>query len=142
MYCNEQHSFIGNTCIQSHYLGLTYLCIIFSPFKWRQSNTNRQTLASWNAAFYNIIKTSLVHVHKKFRKIISCSKPLPIKKRRNPGKKNLTLWTPSVPNGSGLLVLLSTNKTSASRMRSSPVGKALGINSLKCWTFEHFWNKT
>ena len=51
-----------------------------------------------------------------------------------------TLWTPRVPNGKGLLVLLSTNKTSASKMRSSPEGKAFGMNSEKCctWKFKKF----
>lgn len=53
-------------------------------------------------------------------------------------KKTLhTLCTPSVPKGNGLPVVVSIRRTSASRMRSVPLGKAFGINSLKCATYRN-----
>ena len=39
----------------------------------------------------------------------------------------ITLCTPKVPKGSGLLVFVSTISTSLSSMRSLPCGKALGM---------------
>lgn len=49
----------------------------------------------------------------------------------------LTLWTPRVPKGRGLLVLVSMRRTSASSIMLCPPGKAWGMNSLKWAT----WNK-
>lgn len=49
----------------------------------------------------------------------------------------LTLWTPRVPKGRGLLVLVSMRRTSASSIMLCPPGNAWGMNSLKWAT----WNK-
>lgn len=82
-----------------------------------QSNTNKQTFASWISPFFKKINKYIkLNIHEQI--YYSLSKEL---------YEYFTLCLPRVPNGKGRLVLVSISNISESKIKSLPCGNAEGM---------------